>query len=421
MTSTTHTNYDPALKQIYREPNVQKLTYTNRPLFGMLPKWEGFGGRNLPIVLQYGNPQGRSAAFATAQSNRTQVLLQDFLLTITHNYSVATISGHVIEATATDKMAFLKALKLKIDTAMAALADDIETALFRNGEGWIAQVTTVGTEAAMLLTLTQIEEITAFELGMTLVADATATGATLNATPASLTVDGINRGTGVITTSYDNSGTTTDWAASDYVFVQGDEATGATTSDFVKVAGLMFWVPTSAPTSGESAFGVDRSVDSRLYGQNHDGSNDTLEEAFIDGQSKASREGGNPDCAIMAHAQMRRFIKELGGKHDYSETQATGADGMVANVGYRSINIQGDHGVINCVAANKCQANRGWLLQKGTWQLSSLGPAIKMLSEDSLRILRQAAADGYEVRIGSRIQLSTKAPIWNVNVTLPSP
>lgn len=421
MTSTTQTNFDPALKQIYRESNVQKLTYAMRPLFGMLPKFEGFGGRNMPVVLQYGNPMGRSAVFSTAQSNRTQVKLGAFLLTRVNNYSVATIDGEVVESTRGDNYAFLEALKLKIDTAMAALADDIETELFRDGNGYIARIATAGLSSAnpMVITLAQVEEITGFEVGMVILADDTITGASLKATPASITIAGVDRSAGTITTGYDNSGSTTDWAAADYLFVSGDQATGAGTTNFRKIAGLDAWCPSS--TTSTSFFGVDRTVDSRLAGLTHTGTSDTLEDAAIDAQSKASREGGMPDVFFLHHAQVRRLNKELGAKKEYTESNASGPDGLIATVGYRGIVINGDHGPINVIAANKCQANVGWMLQKDVWTLNTLGPAVKMLMEDNLRILRQASADGYEVRLGSRGQLGCKAPIWNVRVSLPTP
>lgn len=420
MTSTTQTNFDPALKQIYRESNVQKLTYERRPLLGLMPKFEGFGGRNMPIVLHYGNPMGRSAVFATAQSNRTQVRVEDFLLTRVNNYAVATIDGEVVESTRGDSYAFLEALKLKIDGAMATLSDDIETELFRNGEGWITQITSVTSANPMVMTLSQIEEITGFEVGMVLLADDTATGASLRATPASITIAAINRVSGTITTGYDNSGATTDWAANDYLFVSGDQATAAGTGNYRKMAGLDAWVPSAAPSS-TAFFGVDRTTDSRMYGQFHTGTADTLEDASIDAQSKSAREGGHPDLLILHHAQVRRFNKELGAKKEYSEVSASGADGMKANVSYKGIVIQGDHGPINVIAANKCQANVGWLLQKSVWQLATMGPAVKILQEDNLRILRQANSDGYEVRIGSRGNVGCKAPAWNVRIALPTP
>lgn len=419
MTSTTQSNFDPALKQIYRDENLKKLTYTMRPLLGILPKFEGFGGRNMPIVMQYGNPMGRSAVFATAQSNRTQVRVEDFLITRRNNYQVASIDGEVIESTRGDNYAFLQALKLKIDASMMNLSDDVETELYRSGEGWISQIGSVTSANPMVITLAQVEEITGFELGMVLLADDTATGASLRVTPASITVAAVNRSSGTVTTGFDNSGATTDWAANDYLFVSGDQATGAGTSNFRKMTGLDAWLPASVTST--AFFSVDRTVDTRMAGIVHVGTADTMEDAAIDAQSKVAREGGSPDTLILHHAQVRRLNKELGAKKEYSETAAVGADGMRANVSYKGITVQGDHGPINVLAANKCQANVGWMLQKSVWLLASLGPIVKILDEDGNRILRQASADGYEVRLGSRAQLGCRAPIYNARISLPTP
>lgn len=410
MTSTTNTNFDPALKQLYRSSNVAKLTYKMRPLFGMLNKFEGFGGRNMPIVIQYGNPQGRSATFSNAQSNRTQVRLEDFLLTRVNNYSIATIDGETIETTRGDNMAFLSALKTKIDAAMAALADDHETSLFRDGLGHLGTIGSVTVADPMVITLGEIEEIPNFEVGMTLTADDTAAGSSLRATPATAVVNGVDRVNGTVTTNYDNSGSTTDWAAADYLFVQGDESG--------KISGLAAWSP--ATVGATAFFGVDRTTDSRLAGLYHDGSADPIEEGAIDAQSKIGREGGIADKFLIHHAQMRRLSKELGAKKEYSQTNAQTSKGVFANVGYRGIAIDGDYGPIECVACNKAEAEVGHMIDSSGWTLNTIGNATKFLMEDGLRILRQASADGYEVRLGFRGNLSNKTPIWNAHVKMPA-
>lgn len=373
----------------------------------------------MPIPLKYGNPQGRSRVFATAQANRTQVRLEDFVLTRVNDYSVATIDGEVVESTRNDRGAFLSALKVKIDSAMASLADNIETSLFRSGTG---SITTIGSITANVvgtseqITLTQTEEITNFEVGMTLVASATDGGA-LRATPGTTVIAAVDRTAGTILVGDLTAGT--DWAAGDFLYVEGDAAAGGSN---VATAGLISWLPDTAPTSGDSHFGVDRSVDTRLSGLIVDGTGgNPLEEVLIDAQSTVAREEGVPDCVILPHVQVRQLTKELGAKKEYSEVNAQGKDGTVASIGYRAYVIQGDHGTINVIAANKCQANRGWMLQKDVWTLNTLDNATKFLMEDGLRILRQATNDGYEVRLGFRGNLSCKAPIWNANIQLDVP
>ena len=416
MTSTTQLNFDPALKQIYRDANLESLTYRLRPLFGLLNKFEGFGGRNMPIVLKYGNPQGRSAVFATAQANRTQVRLEDFLLTRVNDYSVATIDGEVVESTRGDNMAFLSSLKVKIDSAFASLADAIESFLFRVGSGSLSTIGVIAVDAVGAqerITLGQIEEIPNFEVGMTLVASA-ADGGALRVTPATSAITAIDRSLGTILVGDLTGGT--DWAVNDFLYVQGDAAAGGPN---VKVSGLNAWLPDAVTAA--LFFGVDRTIDSRLSGLVQVGTADTLEDTLINAQSRASREEGVPDCFLTSHAQIRRLIKELGAKKEYSEVNAQNAEGMIANIGYRAMVVQGDHGPIFAIAANKCQATRGWMLQKDVWTLNTLGAPTKFLAEDGLRILREANNDGYEVRLGFRGNLSCTAPIWNVNMQLPTP
>lgn len=418
MASTTLTNFDPALKQIYRPSNVEKTTYVKRPALGMLPKFEGFKGRNMPVVNLYGNPMGRSAVFATAQANATAVKVEDFLLTRVNNYSVATIDGEVIEATRGDNAAFLNALKTKIDTAMAALADDLETSLFRSASGSRAAIgptaeTHLTTDNPMVITLANIGDITNFELGMTLVCDDTEAGSSLHTTPTSATIDAIDRNLGTITTDYDNSSTATDWTVDDYLFVSGDQT--------AKMSGMTSWFPASAAALSGTFFGVDRTVDSRLAGTRHDGSSQPLEEGAIDAQSNVAREGGSPDKYLIHHAQYRRLVKELGAKKQYTEVNAKGTDGIVAHVAYKGVYIDGDEGPISVIACNKCPVRTGFMLTMSSNEFATLGNATKFLMEDNLRILRQASSDGYEVRLGSRGNFLSKAPIWNANVALPAP
>lgn len=416
MASVTLTSFDPALKQLYRDTNVQKTTYYRRPILGMLPKFEGFGGRNMPVVLLYGNPQGRSAVFSTAQTNASSVQLEDFLLTRVNDYSVATIDGEVAEASVGNNMAFLSAMKTQIDTAMAALADSIESALPRSGTGSLGTIGAVtlnvdGTDDR--LTLTNIENITNFEVNMVLVASA-ADGGALNATPASATVTKIDRTNGYVQVT--DIGGASDWTAGDFLYVQGDAAAGGAN---VKLSGFNAWLPDSVTAT--AFFGVDRTTDSRLSGQVHDASTQTIEEGLIDATSKAAREGGAPDCAFIHHVQMRRLIKELGSKKEYCETYASNSKGLMANVGYKGVRVIGDNGDVDVIAANKVQATKAWVLEKKTWSLNTLGNATKFLMLDGNRILRQSTSDGYEVRLGFRGNLSTKAPIYSVNVTLPTP
>jgi len=416
-TSTTIANFDPALKRIYQASNVANLTLRKRPLFGMLSKFEKFEGASLQVVFEYGNPQGGSATFATAQANASQVRVGSLQLTRVNDYHVATIDGEAIEATRGDAGAFLQALKAKIDGAMNALSNSIETKLFRNGTGSIAVAGTISTTDE---TLAQIHEINNFEVGMEVVASAADGGALRT---GSATITAINRSKGVLTTDSNWTSQITSFAAGDYLSREGDAQNGG--SSKTAIAGLSAWFPASV-SPGESFFGLDRSIDSRLYGVYLDESASAapLEEIYIDAVSdSAALLEGAPSVILHHHVQHRRLVKELGSKRVYSDDLgARSAKGPVAGIGYRALMLEGgpDAEGLRVVAASRCPELSAFAIDPPSLRLNSLGPAVKILQEDDNRMLRQASADGYETRLAFRGNLQCKSPKDNVRLLLPS-
>jgi hypothetical protein len=425
------TALDGAAKQLYKDSNFEELVYKTRPLLGLLPKFEGFGGRNMPIVWLYGNPQAVSSTFSTAQSYSTssyvgKLLVSDPLLTRRKSYQVFTIDGETIDALSGDETSFVVAMKAIMDGAIRALSDELETALFRGQQGSIAQVTAVTGHASYYFTI-DVDATPLFEVGMALVATATAETGALLSSGVVLLVNRVDRQNGYIYTT-DTSGTaidpttaTTGWgatfAANSFVFRAGDQI--AAGSGSLKFSGLADWNPSSV-TAGESFYGVDRSPDNRMWGVPYDGSLDQIEDALVDSISYACREGGDPSTVVINNKQYRKFVKQLGAKRQYMQMNAKSDDGIYANVSYKGVVVDGDHGPVNVIAANKCQVNIGWTLTESTLLLATLGPAVHFTEYDGLRILRQTSDDGVEGRLVARGNLANRAPIWSNRVTLPS-
>jgi len=378
---------------------------------------------NTRIVNVYGDPQGRSAVFGNAQGTTAgivaptnQVSVDDFLLTRVSNYSIAQVGSEVAEASKGDAMAFLQALKASIDGAMNSLSNSIETQLFRSGTGSIG---TVGAYVggATTFTLGEEEDVANFDVNMVVVASRSTDGAALAA--GAVAVTGVNRSTGVITAGvvWDDTATAiTSFAPLDVIYPQGDAANGGTN---VCVSGLAAWLPVATPGGGDSFFGVNRSVDSRLYGQFTDQSASSIEDGLITAGSISARVGGNPNVAFINHVQQRALIQNLHGKQSYNTVNATTHKGLVSDIGFRSVSIQGDTGEINVVAANKCPAESGFMLEMDKWILATLGEPVKFLNLDGNRILRSATADSVEARLAFRGNLGCKAPIYNVNIQMP--
>lgn len=48
------TSFQSALKQHYTNDRVENTVYKDNPLLALMPKYEQFGGKNLPIPIIYG-------------------------------------------------------------------------------------------------------------------------------------------------------------------------------------------------------------------------------------------------------------------------------------------------------------------------------------------------------------------------------
>lgn len=395
------TTFASALKVHYTDDMVQNMVYKDNPLLALIKKYENFGGKNLPIPILFGNPQGRSATFSTAQSNKTNSQIKDFVLTRASDYSLASISNEVLEASMGNANAFMEAATTEIDGAIHSCVRSLAIAMYGSGSGSIGQ--SAGSYTGTSLTLADINQITNFEVGMELVFSTADGGGSVKS--GSVTVNNVNRDTGVLTVdamSAIDSGTGV--AANDFIFVQGDYD--------LKIKGLAGWLPASAPSSSPF-FGVDRSVDAtRLGGIRYDGSAEPIEEALISAAARGAREGAKPDVCFLNYSKFAELEKALGSKVQYIDLKAS------AEIGFRGILINGPRGPIKVVPDQNCPSNVAYMLQMDTWKLYSLGKAPKLLNTDGLKFLRESAADAVEVRVGYYAQMGCNAPGYNVRIAL---
>ena len=398
-----------ALKELYDDQKIANLVYKNNPFLAMVPKMEEFGGKYMPIPLIVNTSQGRSATFSSAQSQQTAATVESFALTRVANYSIAQIDNQTMLASKTDKMAFINGATVVIDGAIRALTNSLATQLFRSGTGTIGQVSAAGINATTgVITLTNPSDVVNFEVNMTLNGSNTDGGAVY---AAALYVIAVNRTAGTITVSTSMGGSVpivvpSGWGAGSYLLVQGDLNLG--------LKGLSAWIPTTAPTTGDNFFGVDRSVDpTRLGGVRFNGSSQSIEEAVIDASLLVAREGGTPDVCIMNFASYAALEKSLGAKAQYISF-----DGP-AKLYYPGILINGAAGQIKVFPDRSCPAKTAFLLQMDTWKLYSLGPAPHIAKyADGLEMLRVYNSDAAELRVVSYANLGCNAPGFNAVVQL---
>jgi hypothetical protein len=398
------TSFASALKQHYTSDRIENMVYKNNPFLALVPKMTDFGGKNLPIPIIYGNPQGRSATFSTAQANKTSSKITDFVLTRNHDYALASIDNETLEASKGNQNAFMEAATTEIDGAISSITRSLAISLFRSGSGSIGQSLAAYTGTS--LTLKETADVTNFEVGMELVFSTADGGGTVKS--GSVSVTAVNRDSGVVTvdamTAIDGG---TGVAANDYVFVQGDYDS--------KIKGLLAWVPSTAPTSSPF-FSVDRSVDAtRLGGIRVDGSALPIEDAIITAIHRAAREGANPSHCFLSYEKWNELALALGSKVQYIEEAVKSGE---AYSNFRAIMVHGPKGPVKIVADQNCPNARAFLLQLDVWKLYSLGKCPRILDTDGLKMLRESSADAVEVRVGYYAQLGCRAPGYNVNIKL---
>lgn len=390
------------LKTTY-EPKLRTMTYPESVLFGRMKKVEKFGGNNRRVSLRYGTPQGGSMTFASAQSFKGSSNDAAFLLTRAKDYHVSGITAEAMLAGEGDENALMSAIKGEMDGSTSTFGRSVAAQLYRNGGGQRGQISAASNVATATITLAEPSDVVLWETQMKVqgsAADGTS-GAILaggNA-PQILSID---RDAGTLTTTEAAWNTTVAFIAGSYLFRSGDFGLAA--------KGLLAWLPTTAPTAGDSFFGQDRSFDAvRLAGVRFAATaGASKEDTLIDCSARLGRERAKPDAVYMNNLDRADIVKNLMGKAIFEMTTAT--DGVI---GYKALVLEGDKGPLKIFADPNCPKGKFFMLQEDTWEIRSIKGVPHFIDEDGNKFLREAASDGYEWRMRALWQVACDAPGYN--------
>jgi hypothetical protein len=395
-----------ALLEWYDGQKLQVMTYATQPNLALLPKDEDTGGKYYPVPVQFEVNQGRSATFSNAQGNQTAPQLAEFLVTRKKDYDVATIDNETLEASMSERGAFMKLGTLLVDSAVRGCTISVGSSLFRAGTGSIGQIS--GSVSSGVITLVNPADVCQFGVNQTLQANGS-DGGSPRAALGYVIARSIRNGTVTVSSTAigGSAGSPSGWGANDYLLVQGDNN--------AKVSGYSAWLPLTDPTSSDNFYGVNRSPDYRLFGVNYDGSGQPIEEALIDHSLLLAREGSLADHCMTNFGSMAALVKALGTRRQYVDIVGP------ANIGFRALVVDGAQGPIKVLADRNCQVQTAFMLQLDTWKVISLGPVPKVLKyEDRMELLRVYNADSAECRVGAYFNLVCNAPGWNGQLKLAS-
>jgi len=423
-----------ALKELYSDDSwvMKDLVFAGNPALALLPKdesAEGMAGKSFPVPLIYGNPMGRSATFATAQSNQTAPSLGEFFVTTISNYQLVTIDNRFLEATASNLGAFMDGATLNVNGGINNITNDLAHDIFNDGSGSRGSYGLGnGSISAGVITLDSVAQAVQFEVGMVLVSYSVSGTTATQSTGANLGyVIATDYTLGLVTVSATQGGTAgtpTSWStAFPYLAVAGDvnfASGGLGSSLMLKIAGFGAWIPQVAPSVSDSFFGQNRSVSpTRMAGNRYNGANETIEEALIDAaaivaQNRSS--AGYPDYCFMNFVSYAALLKTLGSRVQYVDVKHDEID-----ISFEGVQIITAYGKITVLPDRNCPAQTAYLICMKSWKLRTLGRAPRILiygSYDSNQGLRVGTADAVEIRIGYYGNLTCNAPIANCVVSL---
>jgi hypothetical protein len=407
-------SFGAALKVYYTNDKVESVVLDDNPLLALLPKMTKFEGSTLPIPIIIGLPNGRSASFATAQTNAASSRIESFVLTRVKNYGVALIDNETMKASGSNKGAWFEARTQEIDGILKQVSRSLAIQLYGTGSGALGAFTATVTNS--YFTVTNIDDITNFTLNQRVVFGAAPEGTApvagalyvvqldrdLGQVYCSTTLGGAAQALNTVATGAPGGS----MIAAGFVYPQGD--TGG-----VAISGLRAWLPDAAPGAA-LFFGVDRTADTTgLGGIRFDGSALSIEEALQKAAYKAKQLGARPSHVFMNPVTFGELAISLGSKVIYDVAKST--DGKF---GFDALVLHTPAGKIKVVADANCPSTRAFMLTIDTWKLCSLGPAPQVLQTDGNYVLRTANADSVEVRTGYYAQLGCSAPGWNVNIKL---
>ena len=117
---------------------MKDLVFNRNPALALIDKDEtemGMGGKYFPIPVLSDTGAGRSANFGNAQTYQTAPVTQEFNVTRVQNYSLATLTGDFLRASAQNIGAFMPGAELNVKSAFQSIGNDLAHDIFSDGSG----------------------------------------------------------------------------------------------------------------------------------------------------------------------------------------------------------------------------------------------------------------------------------------------
>lgn len=410
MAANTSTSYSALLKEVWPQEDIYDLLFENMPFLGIVPKDTEFYEKVRHIALGYGAGQGVGADFAVAKSAKTASKEAEFQVTTWTHYSLFSITRKVIRQSKNKRGAILASLARESELALKAWKRELAVMLPGNGGGSIGVGDGSWTVSGSSITLSDINTVVNFEIGMQL-QFATTDGTSGSVKAGYVTVSAVNPDTGVITISESNASLAVPGVANtDYIFRNGNF--GA----MVKGIGA-FIDSSSTPGALYNMTRTDQPV--RKAGIRVSATNLLPREAAMKAAKEVFIQGGKPSHYFEAPNDFLALQLDLQSAGSLLNTKEPAAKigSYTFGMPYEGIGFMGPSGIVKVLPDYTFTPGTAFMLMNSTWKLASTGELCYMDDEDGNRILREENADAYEGRVVGDYALYCEAPGYNARVT----
>lgn len=365
-------------KRKYTDRATGDLAMRDHPLYKMVSKEAGFTGSAFFYPIRYGNPQGISGTFSSAQSGAASSKGVQLQASRKTKYGVITLNGEAMAACG-DKGAFLDLVTQETDGVLEEMGDALAFDLYRDGSGQRGRRASLNSNT---VTLSVADDARNFKVGMTVIADDTAAGTSPRV--GSTTVTAVDEDAGTVTLA--SAAAITGFVDNDYLFRLGDPSTC--------VEGLASHFPLTAPALGSDSFrGIDRGADPRrLAGVRVDDTATSIEENIGLVGVKIAQVGKKADVAFVNPIKFWEVVRRLNAKVEYQD------GGGQADYGFEHVKIHSPAGTIKMYSDPDCPTNRGYVGKLSALYIKHLRGLPHIVSDDGRPSLRSSSADDIEAR-----------------------
>lgn len=400
------TTFDAFVKVLYSGTVPGDVAMKDHIGISLMPKKGGFVGKNRPIPVMFGNPQGRSRSFTQAKLNASGSESVEFTLTRASDYGFVTIKSEAILAAKKDLGAFKDEKKAEIDGMVEEMGSSASRGLYRNQ---YASIGKRGSVAGEVITLEDPTDCYHFSKNMVIGAAETGDETTARANSASSegvrTVASVDPDAGTVTLETGGVAAITSFADGDFLHVDGDHGSS--------IHGFASWLPLTTP-SATLHFGVDRTDEPRkLAGVRRNKPNDPIWVNITKVADECATLKGRPNVCLINHKKYTEMVQELGSKAQH-------VTGKIGETGFTGLKVNYSKGSLVVLGDPDCPSDRGYVLDMRTWMFHYLGSGfIHLVDDDGRTSLRINDEDGIEIRVRQFGQPACNAPGKNGVFALP--